>query len=576
MTAFILPIRFDSIAHGPVSERVVQFYSTLAELFLSDTGPAEALDPYALSEFSNINLATIVVDLSERINFMKEGNSLVVDVGGPSYAHLCNVNVFMVILLFAQQFSERFPGSQLIIFVSQNHSDNDAGFRALVTGVARNKVKIILGNGTIVSEGLRENCQNQAEFNEAIASATAPVTERLKKKLIRRHGLFCFDRTARVSTQIYDGIHAENEILELLTARFGKFVWTGEEIIVSDFRSTSWFGRPLSFCVTQNTIPEGSVFDADELMSSDELLKSLSGKTCIVYLPIVRSGEFASAIFKRRSKYCEKLSFYALLSTMGSAPYDRAKILSAEVEGNRVDFKVQYDILVEPENGVVRQLFSGFEGAKIAIRRGASAFSASEFWAMVLEGGVSQEADVPPTRQSLGFVPRFGILGVKNAPLIAERIVNALREVFKVREEQRLLFLCPDEHNAKTVLRSLRELSGIGFLPVSKKVIGELYSGRSASADQLKSKLPADLVGQLGSVASNYGRADASFNGPGIIVFDEFLNSGASVLGMSKLAQIFDLNVIGQLVLANFGGDIKLEGNILALYDLDYTRWAGG
>lgn len=448
-------------------------------------------------------------------------------------------------------------------------------------------VRLVVKTGEALGAYFQRRAFQGDELTRALAELLINPAERLQRRLIRRVGLFHIDAERPVQFYYYDGRDAYSQIRALVLGAIRTVAdrHSIDRVYVESSRS-GWFGDPARGALKDAGVDKKSVHELRIGSTTTTKIRVSAGYTLVI-LPIVRSGDSLRRLLGtlRSDAELEKVIVWALLSVDGDRATYGDRLLSLDaLHSTPRSLKVAYALRVpaEPKN-----LHPSWRNAKdLAIDpRGASLagqFPADEMWGMIFESGLNPEDPIPTHRESLGLVPNYGDIVVRNGPLIAARISAILEETFKSKLPPTIPFLLPREPNAEELARCVSERERNQTILISRDIVSAARGVkhkteiRNAVEKLNKPALVAEYdaltrrLDYLSSWKTNYPDREV----PRAVLMDEFEYSGQTLTDLLSIAIAFGLDVLCAMCLGNLGDSkpAALPIRILPLYHLNYAR----
>lgn len=586
----ILPFRFRSATPERPSEKEQEFYRTLARLLFDDadldhanfrcdeTIPVPTGHNHSYEFFSDV--------ITER--FDPTCTHFVVDMGGVEENGVPSYNVLVGLNEAAKLLFKRSPLVLFGVLISGNIAETDAASVGKL--VTDRRVRLIVKTGEALGAYYKDRPFPSDELKRAINNLVADPAERLRRRLIRRVGIFDIDPKRELQFYYYDGRDAHPQIRDLVFTFVNHMVRDRRvEHVYVDSSHSLWFTGPVKSALKDAGIEEKAIHQLNGGMDANVNVE-VSGGYSLVILPIVRTGESLRRILSkvRSDAELERVVVWSLLSVAGDKPMYGTHPVPLDGLAFKLRSKpVTYALKVPAEPVGLHAMWRNARDLAVDPSRDslATALSAAEMWGMIFESGLVPESPVPTHRDSLGLVPDYGNIALCNGPLIAARISSILDETYKALLPPTIPFLLPREPNAEALANCVSEREGNETILISREIVSSAREARDKNGirENLKKigkKRKSDLLTEydllarrleyLSTWTSKYPRQDV----PRVVLMDEFEFSGQTLRDMFSLARIFDLEVLCAICLGNLGKNnpVELPFRFLPLYHLDYSR----
>lgn len=548
----MLAVRFGFSRAVPLPPEHMTYYRHLSTVLfpnLDDCG-IRLIGSQTIPLASERSLAaqSVMELLLKAVDYRRE-QCVLIDLGGPDERDVTRPNVLQGAALTIEALRADNPDVHIGVLLPKPIASTDVMAVSLQTMVASDKVRVLAGEGSAWGQSFSIDASITEQVEQWTERARSDPVERFKKRLIRRVGQYRLSDSGNVIRHLYDGRFAHDEIFALLSrwlsSRKREF---GVRRVAYDARYSTWFRAPVEAALREC----GLAGDAIQIENSRD-----AAKADVILLPIVRTGTSLRRLLASRKESMPPPLVWAALAIGGQ--FDEGTLhLSADEEvrdGLVVD--VDYALLVSANPNAADVSF--WADSKLGSIEPddddlSAVFSADAMWSMVFEAGVTPETNVPPHRNSAGYVPHFGDLVRFNGTLIAAKVDALLRKRFPGLLPPSIAFLCPREDNASALADALRGLAGHDTIYVERRII-ETFFKKGATLD---ARLIEDKHGTLDKLESlrQLARRVSYVERPSIVLLDEFHLSGGTLVGLYNLATAFKLPVLCSVSLASFGREV--------------------
>ncbi|GEM_PF-5200050 len=554
----ILPFRLGATASMPLGSDSLEFYRSTAEA-ATDTACEVSPNESALTIPLDISvLSDRPSDIKSCLGAALAGIStpdiVLLDLANPPSAVERGQFEAQVALALEAAFAdwEGRSANPLVILLRPELAPEGDVFRLIADPRIKKHQLVVIGDdgSLLCAESNRPRSFSNDKYRVMLAKLRGDPLELLRLKLIRRLGHFKREidgRHARCVRFFFDASQAAPEIKQLfVNVLLDEQDLNSPLTVLVDQQWADWIKQPIASACLDN----GVVWDA---ISNDKLPTGLmlQSNRVLLVTPLVDSGTSLRRILGAlRSRFPEcVVSVFAVLSTEGNEERLGIRVLKGP------DLQVSISYLLR----VVQRSFGPGECplCSMAIPEDDPMHDeylmlrSVDFWDMVQEAGVGPERNVPDGRPGKPVVPQFqDVVRDHGAWLVAK--VAALIERATERKAKHLTVVCPAHEDASAALTErLALITGASVIPVFRDDIHAIARTTGLAANQEWARLEAERP--------DWYRRFQSVLGSEVVVFDEFIETGATIRGLRKIAAHFGKVVHCVVCLANFRPGIRDE-----------------
>lgn len=282
-----------------------------------------------------------------------------------------------------------------------------------------------------------------------------------------------------------------------------------------------------------------------------------------VVLPLTDSGrtvlEIATRIREINSSV--ELRFLSILSTAGSLERHGIRKLALGDSTIEMDYflKVQQKRFRKGSNMpcpmCALNIRPTLEGTLDTVM-----LSAYDFWDMTFEFGLKDEDFVPSYRNSLGKIPNFNDMIVKNGAWLAYKISKVF-EFESIGDPAKLTIVCRDQTTSRLLTDFLRVAMGTSIVLIPDSVFAELNNPHDIDDLRTKWEFGSELW---------YLQLAGTFNRD-IVILDEFTVTDKTRETLINLVKYVKKNVVAAFSFVNFIPE--KNGNSSRLPSLSLYSW---
>jgi hypothetical protein len=556
----IVALRIGDSVDVALAERYRQFYEHTATLVvgsstcrLIEDGPLRTTAVPQNSVRNNQAIYEYTVGAATKV--ASTADYLIIDLASPVSENFPVTAIIQGIVVALSEIWWKPDQPKLaILLVNQPLSGSDFAYKIIQPHLDRREIAVVDRRGVL--HGRIPNLTFDAKkYESAFLEIQDNPLILMQRRLIRRIGHFRRPPRDGVGSNkfYFDGTQCTNEIAHLLGRLDG---WSSSTQLFVYAPISPWLAEAaVAFGVKRGI----SSYDLKHWMVRSKAAPEIPvSANPNVLVPMVDTGRTLKRIdscLKRQRPDCQP-TYVSVLSTSGDLETGGRR----SIESKPTQIDVQYLLRV-------KQVSFGKGAEPLCCRDHIGSdrddelrrLTSYEFWEMVEEVGLKNEQDVPTTRPSLGYVPRFPEILQNNGPLLAAKMKRLLSPL-----PIDAILICADEVGAIELTRCIRSITTCTMVRLPRSTIDKIPLKGEPS--NLKAMLERKFA------QTEWYKRLMSANGqvsPRAILIDEFRSGGHTLTRLSRLCASLGVPVDRSVVLADFGIGVLPDGSeVDSLYQL--------
>jgi hypothetical protein len=408
-----------------------------------------------------------------------------------------------------------------------------------------------------------------------LRTARGSAIENAKKKLIRFPGHFkryVGGRHDHCTAYYFDGRLCQAELVDMIDEYVRN--WMRGKVVAQIFYHatiSSWLERAaIAFGERRNIAVENL-----ETALSDG--KTVFPNDILVILPLVDTGATIERLAKeiRERNSDAQIGFVTIL---------KAVDLQSPTQITNRSGSISFDSLIEVEQTRFDVGHCKMCNANVPVNDSRDPdpylkLSTQAFWSLALNMNFADERDVPPYRESIGYLPQFKNIAKADGPFLAYKITKMLRSLGN-RLPATPIIVCPSEDGVSAVAGWLEQTFGMTVIRIPKGAFTnseqlEPTTRSYQASDPVSDRDQEIWFGQLRSatqVQREFGDRTPILTPPAVsaIILDEINVSGQTRDNLVTLAQKFGLEILCCMSVVNLAAVVRVENwPQYSLYDVD-------
>jgi hypothetical protein len=546
----IIPIRIGEATDAALRRELGDFYEQVCSLIVGDRvcniHDRDSIRTIGLRQSRVRNersIYDVVVPAFRRIP--ETVKYLIIDLANPPREEFAIDAIVRAIITSLTEVWWAKSSKLAVILVNQPISASAFAYTMMSSHIAAGRLAVIDRRGSLHGE-VPARPFNHGDYASALRAVQDDPMVLLQRKMIRRIGHFRHGgRGAGRSTKFYyDGHRCKIEITTLLTDFLAKAA-TKQLLVHAPI--SPWLVDVAEGVSIDRRLKllDLSVWMNGQKIAGKNKRPSIPSNPCVL-VSMVDTGRTIERIhaFLRGCNSNCKPRYFSVMSTEVTDSDRRTRTISTK-DGT---IEISYLLHVKQQAfdaAAVPHCLKDHDGSNFDIEGEPRRLTSYAFWNMISEVGFKEEEDVPNTRKSLGFVPRFPELLEANSPLLAHKIEKLLWPV-----PLDSVFICADENGARALTNCIRTLTPSSVIRIPRPVIDQLPLNAN----------PASILGKL---REEFGEQEwfkrlisMGAGGPAqAILVDEFTSSGETFRRLSNVCASVRLQIVKSVVLVDFGVD---------------------
>ncbi|NOT40647.1 MAG: hypothetical protein HOP13_09155 [Alphaproteobacteria bacterium] len=576
----VLPFRFGRAATEPISPSFDKFYAAVAQMCAdSNVVLARSNSPISVPlAYEMISDAQLMFRISSAHleAWIGDANLVIIDLANPVDQILPNHHIIGSLNALIRYYSTTANSRKrrFLLLLPAMLAELDPVMQSIADLIDDGTLAAISNNGISLRSAAFGASPDEKRYVEALAIAHGRPEDAIRRKLVRFPGHFkryADKRHSHCTSYYFDGRLCEAELVNYLDHYFASIDPTPSETQILYHATIS---RWLSNAV--EAFGKRRKREVTNLALDFRVREDVRNVTLV--LPLVDTGNtldtLCNLIRQRAPK--AKIRVLTVLATQRPLSEPGSFNFAFGSEEVRVDFIA----------AVMQQRFAPGECPACKLNIEATdpvdpdpfdKLSTHAFWALAMELGFEREENVPPYRNSLGFIPAFKRINDMNGPFLAYKVHKLLRSSRDLPANP--IVICPQEDGVGAIANWLESVFGITVIRIPKTYLGsDSIAQELASPPEaffLNSEAQPAWLTQLQSLRyfqEEFGKGRRVLGSPNysVIILDEINSSGKTRSLLVNLAAKFQLNIICCMSLVDFAPFEKpSEMRVTSLYEID-------